>query len=279
MYKILRKENLTPTIRLFDIEAPAIARKAQPGQFIMLMVNEEGERIPLTIADWDRNKGSISIVVSEVGITTSKLGGLKEGDSLAHFVGPLGKPAPIGKFGNVSCVAIGYGMATIVPIARALREAQNNIYSIISAPTKADLFAIDRLSKVSDKLVATTFDGSYGEQGWITEPLRRQLNDVETINKVFVVGSLCMMKQVSAITKEFGISTVVSLTPVMVDGTGMCGACRVSIGSETKFACVDGPEFNGHEVDWDLLMARRCPYPVRLEDVATVYRCQHCGQW
>ncbi len=279
MYKILRKESLTPTVHRIEIEAPAVARKAQPGQFIMLIVDEKGERIPLTIASWDHKQGSISIVVSEVGTTTSKLGKLKQGDSLAHFVGPLGKPATIDKFGNVACVAMGYGMATIVPIARALREAQNRVYSVISAPTKADLFGMDRLSEVSDNLVATTFDGSYGEQGWITEPLRHQFEAGEPINRVFAIGPLCMMRQASAVTKEFGINTVVSLNPVMVDGTGMCGACRVSIAGETKFACVDGPEFNGHEVDWDLLMARRCPYPVCLEEGATAFRCQHCGQW
>ncbi len=279
MYKILGKEDLTPTVHRLDIEAPPIARKAPPGQFIMLMVDEEGERIPLTIADWDSKRGSISVVVSEVGTTTSKLGKLKKGDSLAHFVGPLGKPVDIDKFGNVACVAIGYGTATIVPIARALREANNRVYSIISAPNKDSLFGIDRLRKVSDNLVVTTFDGSYGEQGWVIEPLRHRLGGSESINRVFAIGSLCMMKLVSAITREFGVKTVVSLNPVMVDGTGMCGACRVSIGGSTKFACVDGPEFDGHEVDWDLLMARRCTYPVGLQEVATAYRCQYCGQW
>jgi len=279
MYKILCREDLTPTAHLFEVEAPSIARKAQPGQFIILMVDEKGERIPLTIADWDRRQGSVSIVVSEVGRTTSKLSRLKKGDSVAHFVGPLGKPAEIDNFGNVACLAIGYGMATIVPIARALREAGNRVYSIISAPTKTDLFGIDRLSEVSDTLIVTTSDGSYGEQGWVIEPLRHRLDAGEPIKRAFVIGSVCMMKLVSAVTKEFGIKTVVSLNPVMVDGTGMCGACRVAVGGKTKFACVDGPEFDGHEVDWNLLMARRCTYPVRLEEVATAYRCQYCGQW
>lgn len=279
MYKILRKEDLTPTVHLLEVEAPDIARKAQPGQFVILMVDEKGERIPLSIADWDRHQGSISMVVSEVGTTTGKLTRLKKGDSVAHFVGPLGKPADIEKFGNVACLAIGYGMATMVPIARALREAGNRVYSIISAPTKTDLFGIDRLSKVSDTLVVTTSDGSYGEQGWVIEPLRHLLDGGEPINRAFVIGSVCMMKVVSAITKEFAIKTVVSLNPIMVDGTGMCGACRVSVGGSTKFACVDGPEFDGHEVDWNLLMTRRCTYPVSLEEVATAYRCQYCGQW
>lgn len=279
MYKILRRQTLTPRVHFLEVEAPAVAQKAQPGQFVMLMVDEKGERIPLSIADWDRQRGTISIVVSEVGTTTGKLARLKTGDFIAHFVGPLGKPADIDKFGNVACLAIGYGMATIMPIARALGEAGNRVYSIISAPTRADLFGMDFLSKVSDTLIATTADGSYGEPAWVIEPLRRLLDGDEPINRVFVIGSACMMKLVSAITKEFGIKTIVSLNPVMVDGTGMCGSCRVSVGGSTKFACVDGPEFDGHEVDWELLMARRCTYPVSLEEVATTYRCQYCGQW
>ncbi len=279
MYKILGKKDLTPTVHLFDIEAPAVARKAQPGQFIMLMVDEKGERIPLTIADWDTERGSVSFAVSEVGLTTGKLGRLKEGDSLAHFAGPLGKPAEIDNFGNVACVAMGYGMVTIAPIARALREAGNSVHTIVSAPTKDDLFGIDSLKNISDTLVVTTSDGSYGEHGWVIEPMRRLLDGDKPINRVFVIGSLCMMKLTSAITKEFEVKTMVSLNPVMVDGTGMCGACRLSVGGETKFACVDGPEFDGAEVDWDLLMARRCTYPVSLKESATSYRCQFCGQW
>ena len=188
MYKILRREDLTPTAHLFEVEAPSIARKAQPGQFIILMVDEKGERIPLSIAGWDRRRGSVSIVVSEVGRTTSKLSRLKKGDSVAHFVGPLGKPAEIDRFGNVACLAIGYGMATIVPIAHALREAGNKVYSIISAPTKTDLFGIDRLSEVSDTLIVTTSDGSYGEPGWVIEPLRHWLDTGEPIHRAFVIG-------------------------------------------------------------------------------------------
>ena len=259
MYKVLLKEDLTPTVHHFEIEALEVAGKAQPGQFIMVMVDEKGERIPLSIADWDTSRGSISVVVSQVGQTTGKLGALKEGDSLAHFVGPLGKPAEISRFGNVACVAIGYGMATMVPIARALRKKGNKIYSIISAPTQADLFGVDRLKKVSDELTVTTTDGSYGETGWVIEPLRALLGR-EQIDKAFVIGSVCMMKMVSAVTREFGVKTMVSLNPIMVDGTGMCGACRVSVGGVTKFACVDGPAFDGHEVDWKELLQRRKTY-------------------
>lgn len=278
MFKVLRGEDLTRTVHLLEVEAPAVARKAEPGQFVMVMVDEHGERIPLTIADWDRDRGSISIVVSEVGTTTGKLGRLKEGDALAHFVGPLGRPATIDRFGNVACIAMGYGMATMVPIARALKEAGNRIHTIISAPVKADLFG-ERLASLSDSFVATTADGSSGRQGWVLEPLRELLQGNNHIDRAFAVGSVCMMKLVSAVTGESGVKTVVSLNPIMVDGTGMCGACRVSVAGETKFACVDGPEFDGHEVDWDLLMLRRCTYPVPPDKTATVYRCQFCGQW
>jgi ferredoxin--NADP+ reductase len=279
MYKILRKEPLTPTISLCEVEAPAVARKAQPGQFVMLMVDEKGERIPITIADWDRERGSISIVVSQVGPTTGKLGRLKKGDSLAHFVGPLGKPADIDNFNSVACVVMGYGMATIIPVARALQQAGNRVHSIISAPTGADLFGVDRLQQVSNSLLATTSDHSYGEQGWVIEPLRNLLEGSEPISRALVIGPVCMMKVVSAVTREYEVKTVVNLNPVMVDGTGMCGACRVSVGGVTKFACVDGPEFDGHDVDWGLLIARRCTYPVSLQEAATATRCQFCGQW
>jgi len=279
MYRILSKEALAPSVHRLDILAPEVARKAQPGQFVIIMVDEKGERIPLSIADWDTRKGSISVVVNEVGQTTGKLARLKEGDSLAHFVGPLGRPAEISKLGNVVCVAIGYGMMTMAPIARALRKKGNRVRSIISAPTETDLFGVKRLERVSDELLVTTTDGSYGEPGWVIEPLRHFLEGDEPVNQVFVIGSVCMMKLVSAVTREFGVKTVVSLTPIMVDGTGMCGACRVSVGGVTRFACVDGPEFDGHEVDWNLVMMRRCTYPVNLEDVKTSYRCQYCGQW
>jgi len=276
MFRIISKEPLSPTVSLYKVEAPAIAAKALPGQFIMLMTDEKGERIPLTIADRDRVEGSVSLVVSSVGHTTGKLSALKGGDSLAHFVGPLGKPAEIGNFGNVACVAIGYGMATIVPLARELKAAGNRIFSIISAPTKEDLLLPERLGAASDKMVVTTSDGSAGEIGWVIEPFKALLAS-EQINRVVAIGSLCMMKLVAGVSR--GIKTVVSLNPIMVDGTGMCGACRVAIAGKTKFACVDGPEFDGHAVDWDLLMSRRCSYPVDVAAAASSYRCQCCAQW
>jgi ferredoxin--NADP+ reductase len=253
-----------------------VAAKAQAGQFIMLMTDEKGERIPLTIADWDKKAGTVSMVVSSVCETTNKLGQLQVGDSLPHFVGPLGTPAVIGHFGNVACVTIGYGMATIVPLVRELKAAGNKIFSIVSAPTKEELLQPERLEELSDKFIVTTSDGSAGQTGWVIEPLK-ELMAAEKIDRVVSIGSLCMMKLVAATTR--GIKTVVSLNPIMVDGTGMCGACRVSVGGCTKFACVDGPEFDGHEVDWDLIMSRRCSYPVDVAAGDGVYHCQACAQW
>ncbi len=276
MFKIIAKESLSPTVNLFKIEAPAVAEKARPGQFIMLMTDEKGERIPLTIADWDSAEGSVSIVVSSVGPTTSKLAALDAGGSLAHFVGPLGKPAEIDRFGNVVCVAIGYGMATVVPLARELKRAGNRIFSVISAPTKEELLLPERLAAVSDRLTVTTSDGSAGREGWVLEPVKTLLAQ-EKIDRVIAVGSLCMMKLVSAATR--GVKTMVSLNSIMVDGTGMCGACRVFIKDKTRFACVDGPEFDGHDVDWELLMARRCSYPVDVASAQSTFRCQYCAQW
>jgi ferredoxin--NADP+ reductase len=276
MFKILAKEKLSPTINLFKIEAPAVAEKARPGQFIMLMTDERGERIPLTISDWDTQAGSISVVVSNVGPTTSKLAALNAGDTLPHFVGPLGKPAEIGAFGSVACVAVGYGMATVVPVARELKAAGNRIISIISAPSKDELLMPERLESLSETFIASTSDGSAGREGWVIEPLKALLLK-EKLDRVIAVGSLCMMKLVSAAAR--GVKTMVSLNPIMVDGTGMCGACRVSIKDKTKFACVDGPEFDGHDVDWDLLMARRCSYPVDVASAQSTYRCQFCAQW
>jgi ferredoxin--NADP+ reductase len=276
MFKIIAKEALSPTVNLYKIEAPAVAAKAKAGQFIMLMVDERGERIPLTIAGWDPAEGSISLVVSNVGATTGKLSALKAGDTLAHFVGPLGRPSEIDKFGNVACVAIGYGMTTIAPVASELKAAGNWIFSIVSAPTKDELLLPERLAAVSKHMVVTTTDGSVGRQGWVLEPLKELLS-AEKIDRVMAIGSLCMMKLVCGLTR--GIKTLVSLNPIMVDGTGMCGACRVSISGKTKFACVDGPEFDGHEVDWELLMARRCAYPADVACGESAYRCQACAQW
>ena len=260
MYRILLSEDLVPDIHLFKIEAAVVARKAQAGQFVIVRVDERGERIPLTIADWDREEGSIIIVFMEVGTTTRRLAQLKTGEHIANFVGPLGLPTHIEKFGTVVCVAGGFAVATIVPIARALKEAGNRVISIMGARNKDLLFWEDRLGSVSHQLIVTTDDGSYARKGVVTEPLKELLEGSEKIDRVIAIGPTVMMKFCSLTTEPFGVKTIVSLNPIMVDGTGMCGCCRVVVGGETKFACVDGPDFDGHQVDWDLLFARQRIY-------------------
>ncbi len=260
MYKILLRQDLVPNIHLFKIEAPAIARKAQPGQFVIIRIDEKGERIPLTIADWDKKEGSVTIVFMEVGTSTHRLDLLKAGDSIADFVGPLGLPTHIEKFGTVVCVAGGFAVATIMPIARAMREKGNRVISIMGARNKDLIFWEDELRRVSDQLIVTTDDGSYARKGLVTEPLKELLDGNERIDRVIAIGPSIMMKFCAKTTEPFGVKTIVSLNPIMVDGTGMCGCCRVSVGGETKFACVDGPDFDGHQVDWDLLFARQRIY-------------------
>jgi ferredoxin--NADP+ reductase len=260
LYKILEREDLAPGIHLFRMEAPAVARKAQAGQFVVVRIDERGERIPLTIADWDREAGTVTIVFMEVGATTARLAQLKQGDAITDFIGPLGVPAEMGNFGTVLCVAGGVGTAVVAPIARALKNAGNGIISILGARSKELIFWEDVLGSVSQRLIVTTDDGSYGRKGVVTEPLREILDSGEKIDRVVAIGPVVMMKFCSLTTAPFGVKTVVSLNPIMVDGTGMCGCCRVSVGGETRFACVDGPDFDGHKVDWDLLTARQRIY-------------------
>lgn len=277
MYKILFRQDLAPKIHQFKVEAPAIARKAQPGQFVVIRVDEKGERIPLSIADWHREEGSITIVFNEVGRTTRKLAALGAGDYITNFIGPLGLPAHIDKFGTVACVVAGYSVATIVPIARALKEAENRIISIIRAPSKETLFGEEQLGGLSDQLIIVTGDGSYERQGFILEPLK-ELLERKQIDHVITIGPACVMRLTAATTRFFGVKTIASLNPIMLDGTGMCGVCRVIVNGVTKFACVDGPEFDAHEVDWDSLMARRCTYSSDREPLLR-YQCHNCAQW
>ena len=260
MYKIIEKEDLVPSIHLFKVAAPAVAKKAQAGQFVVVRIDEKGERIPLTIADWDEKEGSVTIVFMEVGTTTARLALLKAGEAIADFVGPLGVPAEIENFGTVVCVAGGVGAAPVAPIARALKQAGNKIISILGARSQNLLFWEDVLRSSSDQLIVTTDDGSYGRKGVVTEPLRELLESGEKVDRVIAIGPVVMMKFCSLTTAPFGVKTIVSLNPIMVDGTGMCGCCRVEVSGETKFACVDGPDFDGHQVDWDLLSARQCIY-------------------
>ena len=259
MYKILLKQDLVPHVHLFKIDAPRVAQKAQPGQFIVLRIDEEGERIPVTVADWDREEGSVTVVVMEVGTTTHRLGKLNTGDTITDFVGPLGVPTHIDNYGTVVCVAGGFAIAVIRPIARALKAAGNRVISIMGARSKDLLFWEEELRQDSSELIINTDDGSYGRHGLVTEPLK-DLLEQGGIDRVIAIGPSIMMKFCAKTSEPFGVNTVVSLNPIMVDGTGMCGCCRVSVNGVTKFACVDGPDFDGHQVDWDLLLARQRSY-------------------
>jgi len=240
--------------------APAIAKKARPGQFVIITIDEKGERIPLTIADWDQKEGSITIVFMEVGTTTQRFALFNAGDSIDSLVGPLGIPAHIEKTGTVICVGGCYGIAAMMPIARAMKEAGNKVISVIEARSKYLLFWEDELNAVSDQLVISTGDGSYAPQGWVPDQLKQIFEGGEKVDLIFAIGCTYMMKLASETSEPFGIKTIVHLNSIMVDGTGMCGCCRVSVGGETKFACVDGPEFDGHQVDWDVLLSRQRGY-------------------
>ncbi len=254
-YKILKKRVLGPGSKLMEIYAPFVARAAKPGQFIILRVHEKGERIPLTIARTDPEKGIVTIIFQEVGKTTIHLGLLNEGDELADFVGPLGKPTEIDNFGTVVAIGGGFGTAVLLPMVTALKKAGNKVITIIGARTKELVLLEDEMKKIVDEVLITTDDGSYGMKGLVTDGLRYIMSR-EKVDAVYAVGPVPMMKAVAEMTREPRIKTIVSLNPIMVDGTGMCGACRVEVGGKTKFACVDGPEFDAHEVNFDLLMQR-----------------------
>lgn len=274
LYKILKRKDLAPSIVLMDVEAPKIAAKAKAGQFIILRIDENGERIPLTIADKDTEKGIVTIIFQEVGFSTKKLAELKENDSLLDFVGPLGQPTEIKNYGTVVCVAGGVGVAPIYPVAKALKEAGNEVISIIGARNKELLIWEEKMKNISSELLIATDDGSYGHKGFVTDLLKHTLDNRKDITKVWGIGPVVMMQAVSNTTKDYKIPTIVSMNPIMVDGTGMCGACRVSVGDETKFACVDGPEFDGHLVDWDLAKRRMEMFK---EEEANANKTHECG--
>lgn len=256
MYKILSKTILGSNVKAYRIEAPLIAQAAKPGQFVIIRLHERGERIPLTIADWDPQAGTITLVVQEVGKTTKEMGErYGVGDCILNVVGPLGTPSEIRRYGTVICVAGGVGIAPIYPIARALKEAGNRVIGIAGARAKELFFWLDRLKEVTDELFVTTDDGSFGRKGVVTDPLRELLAERE-VDHVWAIGPAVMMKFCSLVCQQNEVPITVSLNPIMVDGSGMCGACRVEVGGETKFACVDGPEFDGTKVNWDLLLAR-----------------------
>jgi ferredoxin/flavodoxin---NADP+ reductase len=260
MFKIIETERLSSTITKYVIEAPFIARKRKPGNFVIVRVVETGERIPLTIVDSDAQSGTITLIVQAIGKTTKLLALKKAGDELVDVVGPLGVPTPIENHNAVACVGGGVGTAELLPIARALKAAGNNVYSILGARSK-DLIILEKeMAEISNDLFITTDDGSYGRKGVVTVALKDLLDSKLGIEAVYAIGPLPMMKFVSQLTKEYGVKTLVSLNALMVDGTGMCGGCRVTINGQMKFACVDGPEFDGHLVDFDELIMRNRTY-------------------
>jgi ferredoxin--NADP+ reductase len=260
VYKVLEKTVLSETNKLLVLEAPEVARKAQPGQFVIVRIDEKGERIPLTIADFDRDAGTVTIIFQEVGKSTMKLGTLEVGDAVANFVGPLGHPSEVENYGAVVCVGGGVGIAPVYPIARALKEAGNTVIGIIGARSKDLLFWEDKMLDVCDELTVCTDDGSYGRMALVTMPLQEILEARKDVTRVWAIGPAVMMKFCARTTEPYKVPTIVSLNSIMVDGTGMCGACRVEVGGQTRFVCVDGPEFDGHQVDWDLLLARQRIY-------------------
>jgi NAD(P)H-flavin reductase len=260
VYEILARDELNPITKQLQVRVPAVARKALPGQFVIIRTDGKGERIPLTIADYDRDRGSITLVVQEVGKTTMQMGTMGPGEKLASVTGPLGLPSEVGHFGTVLCVAGGFAIAPIYPIARSLREAGNRVLTIIGVRNKGLLFWEDKLGTESDELIVCTDDGSYGRKGLVTHPLKEILEAGRTIDHVWAIGPAVMMKFCALTTQPFAVPTTVNLNSIMVDGTGMCGACRAEVEGQTRFACVDGPEFDGHQVDWDLLMARQRIY-------------------
>jgi ferredoxin--NADP+ reductase len=262
MFKLISNEMIVPNIHVLTLEASAVARQAQPGQFVILRVEEDGERIPITLSDWDAQKGTVTVVVVNVGGTTNKLAGLNDGASIPTVVGPLGNPTEIGEFGRVLCVGGCYGIGSIFPIARALKARGNKVITLIEGRSSYLFFWEDKHKNVADSFFQITRDGTLGHKGHISRlpEIIRSLDG--PVDRAIINGCTFLMKRSCEITRPLGIKTIVSLNPIMIDGTGMCGVCRVSVGGKTKFACVDGPDFDGHEVDWAELLQRRKTYMV-----------------
>lgn len=278
-FKIIEARELAPKNKFIKVEAPLIAKKAKAGQFVILRIDEYGERIPLTLADWDKEGKTITLIFQEVGKTTMHLGILKAGDELKDVIGPLGIPSHVEKIGTVVCIGGGLGIAPLYPISRAFKEAGNKVISIIGARSENLLFWEEELKSSSDELLICTDDGSKGMKGLVTDVLKEVMAK-EKINLVFAIGPSIMMKVVAEATMPAGIKTIVSLNPVMMDGTGMCGACRVSVDGTTKFACVDGPDFDAHLVDFDLLMARQKMFLNEEKKSTELYleKCKACSE-
>lgn len=278
MYRITKKKILNPTVTLMEIEAPLIAKKAQPGQFIILRTDENGERIPLTIADYDREKGTVTIIFQLVGASTETLNNLKEGDYLLDFVGPLGRATQTEGKKKIAVVGGGVGCAIAYPVVKKFHEQGTEVHAIIGFRNKDLVILEDEFKAESSKLVLMSDDGSCGEKGLVTDALKRLIESGEQYDEVITIGPLIMMKFVCNLTKAYGIKTVASMNPIMIDGTGMCGGCRLSVGGKTKFACVDGPEFDGHEIDFEEAMARSAMYKSferkAHEDVCNLYKAE-----
>ena len=260
MYRIVKKQVLNPTVTRMDIEAPLIAKKAEPGQFIILRVDEKGERIPLTVADFDREAGTVTIIFQIVGATTEKLNHLEEGDCLQDFVGPLGRPSETEGLKKVAVIGGGVGCAIAYPVAKKLHQQGAQVHAIVGFRNKDLVILEEEFRAVSDRFVPMSDDGSWGEKGLVTNALEQLIAAGEQYDEVIAIGPLVMMKFVTQLTKQHNIKTVVSMNPIMIDGTGMCGGCRLTVGGKTKFACVDGPDFDGFEVDFDEAMARGTMY-------------------
>ena len=260
MFKIIKKKELNPTVTLMEIDAPLIAKKAEPGQFIILRVDEAGERIPLTVADFDREKGTVTIIFQIVGATTAKLNRLNEGDCLHDFVGPLGVASHVEGLKKVAVIGGGVGSAIAYPIAKKLHALGAQVHTIVGFRNKDLVILEEEFRACSDVMKIMTDDGSYGQKGLVTDALKGLLDAGEQYDEVIAIGPLVMMKFVCKLTKEYGVKTVVSMNPIMIDGTGMCGGCRLTVGGKTKFACVDGPDFDGHEVDFDEAIERSGMY-------------------
>ena len=276
MFRIVRKEALKPTVVLFEIEAPLVAKKAQPGQFVILRVDENGERIPLTIHDYDPEKGTVSIIAQIVGATTEKMNHLNEGDCLQDFVGPLGKATETAGKKKVCVVGGGVGCAIAYPVLKKFHDDGAEVHAVIGFKNKDLVILEDKFAAASSVLKVCTDDGSYGQKGLVTEALKELIDSGNQHDEIFAIGPMVMMKFVCKTTEPYGIPTTVSMSPIMIDGTGMCGGCRLSVGGEMKFACVDGPDFDGFQVDWNLAVKRNQMYRDfemhKHEEVCNLYR-------
>jgi ferredoxin--NADP+ reductase len=277
MFRIIRKQVLNPSVKLLEVEAPLIAKKAEPGQFIILRVNDEGERIPLTIADYDRAKGIVTIIFQIVGKTTEILGNLEEGDTILDFVGPLGVASHLEGVKKAAVIGGGLGTAIAFPQAKKLYSLGCEVDLIAGFRNKDLIILEEELKSVSSKVFITTDDGSNGNKGFVTDVLKKLLDEGNKYDLVIAIGPLIMMKAVSSLTKQYNIKTIVSMNPIMIDGTGMCGGCRVTVGGKTKFACVDGPDFNGHEVDFDEAMRRQLMYKKEEKESLEAHKCRLGG--